>query len=91
MGSLHGAGEVDGAAGIFNDDDLEAAACAVGSGEADAEVEGEAGDEDTTDAAVANPAGEAGGGLVVVFVEGGVGVNLAMDAFAEDEGGVGDV
>ena len=91
MGGVEGAGEVYGTAGILNDEDFEGAACAVGGGVADAEVEGKAGDEDALDAAVADPIGESGGGLVVVFVEGGVGIDLAMDAFAEDERGVGNV
>ena len=41
--------------------------------------------------ALAEIAGEAGGGGVVVFEEGGVAVDVAAEAFAEDEFGVGDM
>jgi len=41
--------------------------------------------------AFAEIAGEAGGGGAVVFGEGGVAVDVAAEAFAEDEFGVGDV
>lgn len=42
-------------------------------------------------AAFAQVSGEAGGGEVIVFEKGGVGVDVAVEAFAEDEFGVGDV
>ena len=83
--------EVNGAAGIFYNDDFKAESFAVEGGEADAEVVGEAGEEEAREAAFAEVAGEPGGGGVVVFEEGGVGVDLAAKAFAEDEFGVGNV
>jgi hypothetical protein len=58
---------------------------------ADAEVVGEAAEEEAGEAALAQVSGEAGGGEVVVFEEGGVGVDVAVEAFAEEEFGVGDV
>ena len=64
---------------------------AVEGGVADAEVVGEAAEEETCDVAFAEIASEAGRGGVVVFEEGGVGVDVAAEAFAEDEFGVGDV
>ena len=64
---------------------------AVDGGVADAEVVGEAAEEEALQVALAQVAGEAGGGAVVVFEEGGVAVDVAAEAFAEDEFGVGDV
>ena len=82
--------EVGGAGGVFDDDGFEAEIVAVDGGVADAEVVGEAAEEDAMEAALAEVAGEAGGGEVVVFEEGGVAVDVAAEAFAEDEFGVGD-
>jgi hypothetical protein len=64
---------------------------AVDGGVADAEVVGEAAEEETREVALAEVAGEAGGGAVVVFKEGGVAVDVTTEAFAEDQFGVGDV
>ena len=64
---------------------------AVDGGVADAEVVGEAAEEEAGEVALAEVAGEAGGGDVVVFEEGGVAVDVAAEAFAEDEFGVRDV
>ncbi len=58
--------------------------------EADAEVVGDAGEEEASEAAFAKIAGEAGGGLLIVFGEGGVAVDVFAEALAEDELGVGD-
>ena len=83
--------EVDGAGGVFDDDGFEAEVVAVDGGVADAEVVGEAAEEEAVQVALAEVAGEAGGGAVVVFEEGGVAVDVAAESFAEDEFGVGDV
>ncbi len=91
VGGFDAVFEGDGAAGVLEDEALEAEGGAVEGGEADAEVVGEAGEEEALEAAVAEVAGEAGGGLVVVFEEGGVGVDVAAEALAEDELGVGEI
>ena len=64
---------------------------AVDGGVVDAEVVGEAAEEEAGQVAFAEIAGEASGGAVVVFEEGGVAVDVTAEAFAEDEFGVGDV
>ena len=64
------AGEVYGAGGIFDDDDFEAEVFAVDGGEADAEVVGEAAEEEAGEFALAEVSGEAGGCNVIVFEEG---------------------
>jgi hypothetical protein len=91
VGGFDGSGEGDGAAGVFEDLAGESEGGAVDGGEADAEVVGEASEEEAGEAAVAEVAGEAGWGAVVVFEEGGVGVDAAADAFAQDEFGVGEI
>jgi hypothetical protein len=91
VGLIDAVWQVYGAAGVFEDDGLEAKGLAVDGGVADAEVVGEAAEEETVEAAFAQVSGEAGGGEVVVFEEGGVGVDGAAEAFAEDEFGVGDI
>ena len=70
---------------------LEAEGGAVDGGVADAEVVGEAAEEEALEAAFAEVSGEAGRGEVVVFEEGGVAVDVAAEAFAQDEFGVRDV
>jgi hypothetical protein len=70
---------------------LEAEGGAVDGGEADAEVVGKAAEEEAGEIALAEVAGEAGGGGVVVLEEGGVAVDVAAEAFAEDEFGLGDL
>ena len=84
-------GKVDGAGGVFDDDGFEAEVFAVDGGVADAEVVGEAAEEEAFQVALAQITGETGGGEVVVFEEGGVAVDVAAEAFAEDEFRVGDV
>ena len=78
------AGEVDGAGGVFDDDDFEAEVLAVDGGEADAEVVGEAAEEEAGEFAFAEVTRESGGGDVIVFEEGGVGVDVGAEALAED-------
>ena len=91
VGFGDGVGEVDGAGKVFEDKGFEAQVVAVEGGEADAEVVGEAGEEESFETALAEVAGEAGWGGVVVLEEGGVAVYFAAEAFTEDEFGVGDV
>ena len=83
--------ERDGAGGVFDDYGFEAEVFAVNGGEANAEVVGEAAEEEAGEVAFAEIAGEAGGGEVVVFEERGVAVNVTAEAFAKDEFGVGNV
>ena len=84
-------GEVDGASGVFDDDGFEAECFAVDGGVTNAKIVGQAAEEEALQVALAEIASEAGGGGVVVFEEGGVAVDVAAEAFAEDEFGVGDV
>ena len=91
VGETAGAGKVDWAGGVFDDDGFEAEVVAVDGGVADAEVVGEAAEEEAGEAAFAEVAGEAGGSEVVVLEEGGVAVDVAAEAFSQDEFGVGDV
>ncbi len=91
VGFGYAAGEVDGAGGVFDDYDLEAEVLAVDGGEADAEVVGEAAEEEAGEFALAEVSGEAGGGDVIVFEEGGVGVDVGAEALAEDEFGLREV
>ena len=87
---LDATGQIHRAGGVFNDDGFEAHVFAVDGGVADAEVVGEAAEEEALETALAEVAGEAGGGDVVVFEKGGVAVDVAAEAFAEDKFGVGD-
>src|SRR5690606_32369188 len=57
----------------------------------DAEVGGEAGEEDPLKAALAQIAGEAGAGALVVLGESGIGIDVAAEALAQHELGRGDV
>ena len=75
-------GEVDGAGGVFDDDGFEAEVVAVDGGVADAEVVGEAAEEEALQVAFAEVAGEAGWGEVIVFEEGGVAVDVAAEPFS---------
>ena len=83
--------QVDGAAGVFDDDGFKAEALAVEGGEADAEVVSEAAEEEAGEVTFAEVARESGGGGVVVFEEGGVGVDVGAETLAEDQLGLGDV
>ena len=62
-GAVEAGGEVDGAGEVFEDVAFEAEAGAVDGGEADAEVVGEAAEEEAGEVALAEVAGEAGRGL----------------------------
>jgi len=90
VGLLDGAVEVDRAGEVFEDDGLEAELGGGDGGEADAEIVGEAGKEEAGEFALAEVAGEAGG-CAVVFGEGGVAVDRAAEAFAEEELGMGNL
>ena len=85
------AGEVDGCGEVIEDDGLKAEAGGGGGGVADTEVEGDAGEEEAGEGALAQVAGESGGSDAVVFEEGGVAVDGGAEAFAEDELGVREV
>jgi hypothetical protein len=83
-------GKVDGAGGVFDDDGFETECFAVDGGVANAKIVGQAAEEEALQVPLAEIASEAGWGGVVVFEEGGVAVDVAAEAFAEDEFGVGD-
>ena len=90
VGGVDGMGEIDSAGEVFDDEGFEAEGCGSEGGEADAEVVGEAGEEEAGEATLAQIAGETGGGTLIVFGEGGVTVDVFAEAFAQDEFGVGD-
>ena len=87
---LDATGQIHRAGGVFNDGGFEAHVFAVDGGVADAEVVGEAAEEEALETALAEVAGEAGGGNVVVFEKGGVAVDVGAEAFAKDEFGLRD-
>jgi len=91
VGVVDRAGEVHRAGSVFDDDGVEAEGFAVDGGVPNAEVVGEAAEEEAMQIAFAEIAGETGGRDVVVLEEGGVGVDVAAEAFAEDELGVREV
>src|SRR6185437_8421541 len=64
---------------------------AIDSGVADAEVVGEPAEKQALKTALAQVSGEAGRGEVIVFEEGGVGIDMAAKAFAQDQLGMGNV
>jgi len=64
---VDGAVEIDGAAGVADDNRVEAQAAGVEGRVADTEVVGEAGEKDAGESALVEVAGEAGGGGAVVF------------------------
>lgn len=91
VGLSDGVGQVDGPGGILEDEALEAESGAVDGGEADAEVVGETTEEEPLEAALAKISGETGRSEMVVFEEGGVGVDVATEAFTQDQLGVWNV
>src|SRR6516165_6035153 len=80
--------DVDAAASILDHDHGEALAARVLRRVADAKIEREPRHEDSRQAPLAQITGKAGGGLAVVLVEGGVGIDRRSEAFAQDELGV---
>src|SRR6516165_11023228 len=74
--------KVDAAAGVLDDDHLEAEAAGVLGRPAHAEIEGEAGEENAGEAALAQVPGEPGRRRAVVLVEGRIGIDLAAKALA---------
>lgn len=83
--------KADGAGEVFDHIRFEAEPHGVEDGEADAEIEGQAAKEEALQTALAQKAGEAGGGVFVVLLKGRVAVDAVAKALAEDEFGVGDV
>lgn len=91
VGLGDGARQINRAAGIFDDEALEAESRTVDGGVADTEVIGKSAEEEPLEAALAEISSEAGRGEVVVFEERGVRVDVAAEAFAQDEFGVWNV
>ena len=87
----YGTVEVDGTAGVAHDDRRQAQAAGVESRVADAVVVGEPAEEDAREASLAEIAGEAGGGGAVVLKESGVGIDLRVEALAQDQLGLRQV
>ena len=83
-----GAVEIDGAAGVADDEGGQTEASCVESGVADAVVVSEAGEEDAVEVAFAEIAGEAGRRGAVVLKKCRVRVDGAAKAFAQDELGL---
>jgi len=82
VGIGHGIWEINGTSGIFDDQALKPEGGTVERRVADAEVVSEAAEEEALESPLAEIAGEAGGGEVVVFEEGGVGVDGLAEALA---------
>jgi len=82
VGVGHGIWEIDGTSGIFDDQALKSEGGAVEGGVADAEVVSEAAEEEALESPLAEIAGEAGGGEVVVFEKGGASVDGLAEALA---------
>ena len=80
--------DIDGAAGILEDERGEALPHRVDRGIADAEIEGEAGEEDALQAALAQISREPRLGLAVVLEEGRIGIDVGPEPLADDEGGI---
>ena len=76
--------QVDGAAGVLEDDGLKAESARIESRIADAVVVGKAGKEDARQAAIVQVASETSGRDAIIFKECGVGVDLGPETFAED-------
>lgn len=89
--SRDGAGEVDGGGKVFDDEGLEAEAGGGGGGVADAEIVGDAGEEEAGEGALAEVGGEAGGSAAVVLEEGGVAVSIFSVALPQDQLGLREV
>lgn len=86
-----GAFDVDAPAGVLNHNDLETFAACIFGRIADAEVKGEAGQKHPRQATFAQVTGESRPGPAIVFIEGRVGVDMAVVALAQDQFGMGDV
>ena len=84
----HGSVEVDGAAGVAEDEGGAAEPARVESGVGDAIVIGEAGEEDAREAALAQIAGQTGGRGAVVLKECRIGIDLRAEAFAQNQLGL---
>src|SRR5450759_520798 len=81
----HGAIDVDTPAGILDHNRFEALATCVFRGIAHAEIEREAGEKDSSEAAFAQVSGEPGMRLAIVFVERRIRIDLALIALAEHQ------
>ena len=77
--------EVDGAAGVANDDGRKAEAASVESGITDAIVIGQADEEDAGQVAFAEIASKTGRGGAVILEKCGIGVDLRAKPFAQNE------
>src|SRR5580658_3936565 len=80
--------DIDAAAGVLDHDRREAAAVGILGRVADAEVEGEAGEEDAGEATLPQIRGQAGRRRVVVLVKSRIGIDLAAKALAHDQLGL---
>src|SRR6185437_15584760 len=76
--------EVDGAAAILDHRHGKSFPPRIDRRVVDAEIRGETGEEDAGEAALAQIAGKAGGGALVVLPEGGVGIDVAAETLAHD-------
>src|SRR5262249_3962420 len=85
MGRGHGAVEIDAAAGVLHDGDLEAGLAGILSREADAEVEGETRDEHGLQFAFAQIAEQAGRRPMIVLEQRRIRIDGAAKALAHHE------
>src|ERR1700733_12805005 len=87
----HRAIEIDRPAGLLDHFHGEPEMAAVAGGPADAEIGGEAADDDLRYAPAAEPAIEPGARLAVGFQEGRIAVDRLVVAFAQDQPGMADI
>ena len=83
-----GAVEVDGAAGVAQDECGKAEAARVESGVADTVVVGETGEEDASEIVLAQIVGKTSRRGAVILEEGRIGIDLRAEAFAQDQLGL---
>ena len=83
-----GAVEVEGAAGIADEDGFKAEAASVKRGVAHAVVVGQAGEKNAGEIPLVEITGQAGGSFAVILKKGGVGIDSPAESFAEDQLGL---
>src|SRR5689334_21788568 len=90
-GRVDRAVHVDAAAGVLDDDCLQALAASVFRRVTHAKIERETGEEHAPQPALAQITSEPGRGRAVVLIERRIGIDRATKALADHEGGVGNL
>src|SRR6478672_463959 len=91
MGRRDRAVEVDAAAGVLDHGNFEPRLARILSGKADAEIERQAGDENSLQLALAQIAEQTGRRLVVVLEQRRIGIDPAAETLADHEVRAGDL